>query len=100
MGHTTDDSPESCFGRCPEGCQEASSSKTIIHSDQGSQYGSDDWQRFCLSNNLKRSMSRRGNCWDNSVAEPFFGSPKKVRIKKRIYRNRALAVADVSDYIE
>ena len=74
--------------------------ETIIHSDQGSQYGSDDWRRFCLSNNLKPSMSRRGNCWDNAVAESFFGSLKKERIKKRIYRNRELAKADVSDYIE
>jgi len=74
--------------------------ETIIHSDQGSQYGSDDWRRFCLSNGLKPSMSRRGNCWDNAVAESFFGSLKKERIKKRIYRNRDVATADVSDYIE
>ena len=73
--------------------------ETIIHSDQGSQYGSDDWRRFCLSNNLRPSMSRRGNCWDNAVAESFFGSLKKERIKKRIYKNRDLAKADVSDYI-
>ena len=74
--------------------------ETIIHSDQGSQYGSDDWRRFCLNNGLKPSMSRRGNCWDNAVAESFFGSLKKERIKKRIYRNRDVATADVSDYIE
>jgi putative transposase len=48
----------------------------VVHSDQGSQYGSDDWQRFCKSNNLRRSMSRRGNCWDNAVAESFFSSLK------------------------
>ena len=74
--------------------------ETIIHSDQGSQYGSDDWRRFCLTNGLKPSMSRRGNCWDNAVAESFFGSLKKERIKKRIYRNRDVATADISDYIE
>ena len=44
-------------------------------------------------------MSRRGNCWDNAVAESFFASLKKERIKKRIYKNRELAIADVSDYI-
>ena len=44
-------------------------------------------------------MSRRGNCWDNAVAESFFSSLKKGRIKKRIYKNRELAVTDVSDYI-
>jgi putative transposase len=74
--------------------------ETIIHSDQGSQYGSDDWRRFCLSNSLKPNMSRRGNCWDNAVAESLFSSLKKERIKKRIYRNRELATNDVSDYIE
>jgi putative transposase len=72
----------------------------IIHSDQGCQYGSDDWRRFCRTNRLEPSMSRRGNCWDNAVAESFFGSLKKERIKKRIYKNRELATADISDYIE
>jgi putative transposase len=37
---------------------------TLIHSDQGSQYGCDSWRRFCLSNHLQPSMSRKGNCWD------------------------------------
>jgi len=45
-------------------------------------------------------MSRRGNCWDNAVAESFFSSLKKERIKKHIYKNRELAHADISDYIE
>ena len=71
----------------------------VIHSDQGCQYGSDDWRRFCRTNRLEPSMSRRGNCWDNAVAESFFASLKKERIKKRIYKNRELAIADVSDYI-
>jgi len=73
---------------------------TIVHSDQGSQYGSDDWRRFCKSNKLEPSMSRRGNCWDNAVAESFFSSLKKERIKKKIYKNRQLATEDISDYIE
>lgn len=73
---------------------------TIIHSDQGSQYGSDDWRRFCRSNGLEPSRSRRGNCWDNAVAESFFGSFKKERIKKKIYKDRQSAANDVSDYIE
>lgn len=58
--------------------------RVIVHSDQGSQYGSDDWKRFCLANHLEPSMSRRGNCWDNAVAESFFSSLKKERIRKRI----------------
>ncbi|SQC25943.1 integrase catalytic subunit [Klebsiella pneumoniae] len=64
--------------------------EVIVHSDQGSQYGSDDWQRFCRANNLAPSMSRRGNCWDNAVAESFFSSLKKERIRKRIYKTRDL----------
>jgi len=50
---------------------------TVIHSDQGTQYGSDAWRRFCRSNHLEPSMSRKGNCWDNAVAESFFSSLKK-----------------------
>ena len=72
----------------------------IVHSDQGSQYGSDDWQRFCRSHQMQPSMSRRGNCWDNAVAESFFSSLKKERIQKRIDKTRDLARADVFDYIE
>jgi putative transposase len=45
-------------------------------------------------------MSRKANCWDNVVAESFFGSLKKERIKKQIYKNRDLAVKDVADYID
>ena len=45
-------------------------------------------------------MSRRGNCWDNAVAESFFGSLKKERIKKRIFKNRELATKEISEYIE
>ena len=73
---------------------------TLIHSDQGSQFGSDAWRRFCLAHHLEPSMSRRGNCWDNAVAESFFSSLKKERIKKRIYTTREMATAEIYDYIE
>jgi putative transposase len=74
--------------------------RVLVHSDQGTQYGSEDWARFCAANSLDPSMSRRGNCWDNAVAESFFSSLKKERIRKRIYKTRELARADVFDYIE
>ena len=45
-------------------------------------------------------MSRRGNCWDNAVAESFFSSLKKERIKKRIYKDRETATKDIADYID
>lgn len=72
----------------------------IIHSDQGSQFSSDAWLRFCKDHNLKPSMSRRGNCYDNAVIESFFSSLKKEKIRKHIYRTRADAKAEIFDYIE
>lgn len=72
----------------------------LIHSDQGSQYGSDAWRRFCRTNHLEPSMSRKGNCWDNAVAESFFSSLKKERVKKQIYKNRELALEEITEYIE
>ena len=72
----------------------------IVHSDQGSQYGSDDAVRFCKDHGLIPSMSRRGNCFDNAVAESFFSSLKKERIRRRIYQSREEARADVFEYIE
>jgi len=63
-------------------------------------HGSDDWRRFCRDHGLKPSMSRRGNCWDNAVAESFFSSLKKERVRRRIYRTRDEARADLFDYIE
>lgn len=45
-------------------------------------------------------MSCRGKCWDNAVAESFFGSLKKERIRRRIYKDRHTATKDIADYIE
>jgi putative transposase len=74
--------------------------RALIHSDQGTQYGCDAWRRFCKTNHLEPSMSCRGNCWDNAVAESFFSSLKKERIKKHIYHDRDIATQDIADYIE
>ena len=71
-----------------------------VHSDQGSQYTSHDWQAFLKDNNLQASMSRRGNCHDNAVAESFFQLLKRERIKRHIYSTRDDARGDVVDYIE
>lgn len=72
----------------------------IIHSDQGSQFGSDDFARWCKDNHLIPSMSRRGNCYDNAVAESFFSSLKKERIRRKIYPTREEAKSELFDYIE
>lgn len=72
----------------------------IIHSDQGSQFSSHDWQDFLKAHNLVGSMSRRGNCHDNAVAESFFQLLKRERIKRKIYNSREEARRDIFDYIE
>lgn len=72
----------------------------MVHSDQGSQFSSYDWQDFLKAHNLQQSMSRRGNCHDNAVAESFFQLLKRERIRRRIYATREEARQDVFDYIE
>lgn len=72
----------------------------IIHSDQGSQFGSDDFVRWCKDNRLMPGMSRRGNCYDNAVVESFFSSLKKERIKRKIYPTREEARLEILGCIE
>lgn len=72
----------------------------IVHSDQGCQFTSHEWRRFLASHNLKPSMSRRGNCHDNAVAESFFQLLKRERIRKHVYATRQEADSDVFSYIE
>ena len=76
------------------------SAPVIVHSDQGSQYSSHDWQAFLKAHNLVASMSRRGNCYDNAVAESFFQLLKRERIRRKTYLDREEARRDVFDYIE
>jgi putative transposase len=72
----------------------------MVHSDQGSQFSSYDWQAFLKAHNLQQSMSRRGNCHDNAVAESFFQLLKRERIRRKTYATREQARQDVFDYIE
>jgi putative transposase len=72
----------------------------LVHSDQGSQFSSYDWRDFLKAHNLEQSMSRRGNCHDNAVAESFFQLLKRERIRRRIYSSRDEARQDIFDYIE
>jgi putative transposase len=73
--------------------------KVLIHSDQGVQYTCNDWHAFTKANNLEVSMSRRGNCHDNAVAESFFSNLKKELIRRKVYKTRDEAKADVFNYI-
>lgn len=72
----------------------------IFHSDRGSQYCSHDFQNLLKKNNMRSSMSRKGDCWDNSVAESFFASLKTERVYDSVYVTRDEAKRDVIDYIE
>ncbi|MFK3914811.1 IS3 family transposase [Enterobacter cancerogenus] len=74
--------------------------QVLVHSDQGSQYTSHEWQSFLKAHGLEGSMSRRGKCHDNAVAESFFQLLKRERIKKKIYGTREEARSDIFDYIE
>jgi putative transposase len=74
--------------------------RVVVHSDQGSQFTSDEWRAFLTAHNLEQSMSRRGNCYDNAVAESFFQLLKRERVKRRVYKTRENARSDIFDYIE
>jgi putative transposase len=72
----------------------------IYHSDRGSQYCSQEFQRQLAEYGMLASMSRKGNCWDNAPSESFFNSLKNERVHGTRYETRAAARADVFDYIE
>jgi putative transposase len=72
----------------------------LHHSDQGSQYTSEAFQRLLAELGITCSMSRSGDVWDNSAMESFFSSLKTERVSRRQYRSRDEARADVFDYIE
>jgi len=71
-----------------------------FHSDQGSQYRSSNWNRLLKALNVKPSMSRRGNCHDNAVAESFFANLKKEKIRRVKFRSRDDARQAIFNYIE
>lgn len=72
----------------------------LFHSDRGSQYCSKDFQDMLKKHQMISSMSRKGNCWDNAVAESFFGSLKTERVFFSSYATRDAARMDIVDYIE
>jgi putative transposase len=72
----------------------------LHHSDQGSQYTSEAVQRIMEDYGVTCSMSRSGNVWDNAAVERFFSTLKIERVRRKVYRTRDQARADVFDYIE
>ena len=74
--------------------------EVLHHSDQGSQYTSEHFQKLLVEQGIVCSMSRAGEVWDNSAMESFFSSMKTERMGRKVYRTRDQARADVFDYIE
>ena len=72
----------------------------LHHSDRGSQYTSEQFQKLMSDHGVVCSMSRSGNVWDNAAMESFFSSLKTERTARKTYRTRDQAKADVFDYIE
>ena len=80
--------------------QGSSSSGLVAHSDRGSQYASEHYQRRLSEERIACSMSRRGNCWDNAPMESFFASLKKELVHDEDYATRDEAKASIFEYIE
>jgi putative transposase len=80
--------------------QRKPSAGLICHSDQGSVYGSRAYRQVLADHELRPSMSRRGNCHDNAVAESFFSNLKNELTHHTVYGTRQEAKEDISEYIE
>ena len=72
----------------------------ILHSDQGSQYASNLYRTLIEQNGFQRSMSRKGDCWDNAIAGSFFASLKGDLIDRRSWATRAQVEAAIGEWIE
>jgi putative transposase len=72
----------------------------IMHTDRGSQYCSYAYQNLLKLHGLRSSMSRRGNCWDNAVAESFFKTLKSELVYETTFQTRAAAKMAIFSYIE
>jgi putative transposase len=78
--------------RCPK-------AGLLVHTDRGSQYASKKYRKLLSDNEVRGSMSRKGNCWDNAVVESFFGSLKQERVQWKNYQTRLEAQQDILSYI-
>lgn len=72
----------------------------IFHSDRGSQYASDEFRKLLSDREIVQSMSGRGNCYDNAVAESFFATLKTELMKGVVFATRQQARTEIFEYIE
>ena len=75
-------------------------SGVIVHTDRGSQYCSNDFQALLRQYDMRSSMSRTGDCWDNAVAESFFHSFKVEAVQGEVFSSRAAMREAVFEYVE
>jgi putative transposase len=81
-------------------CQRQPAAGLIMHTDRGSQYGADSYRQLLTQHGVQPSMSRKGNCWDNAVAESFFHTLKTELIYLADFETHELAQTAVFEYIE
>jgi putative transposase len=81
-------------------CQRQPTAGLIMHTDRGSQYGADSYRQLLSQHGLQPSMSRKGNCWDNAVAESFFHTLKTELIYLEDFKTHEQARTGVFEYIE
>lgn len=74
--------------------------KVVHHTDRGSLYTTDEYKTLLRSNNMVQSMSRKGDCYDNAVAESFFSTLKNELILGKLFKSREDARSEIFDYIE
>ena len=72
----------------------------VHHSDRGSQYAAKAYRRALAAHGVECSMSRKGDCWDNAVAESFFATLKVEFVHESVFRTRAQAQSEIFEYIE
>jgi putative transposase len=80
--------------------QRHTAQELLHHSDRGSQYASTEYQQLLTKYGIRSSMSRKGNCWDNAVAESFFATLKLELVYQSQWHSRAQARSEVFEYIE
>ena len=72
----------------------------LVHSDRGTQFASDVFQKQLADNKFVQSMSRKGDCWDNAAMESFFGTLKQELVHRVKYQTRRSAIQDIFQWIE
>jgi len=81
-------------------CTNQQRAPILFHSDRGSQYASRAFRDELHANGVIQSMSPKGNCWDNAVAESFFGSLKSELVYRNSFESRKQAQLMIFDYVE